>query len=113
MIKDCHAKRLRLLFRVAPTPEQPAVPVLAYLHKYSSIPAAPENATTMFIITKPATVRTKIINSSRIFRVYRLSPRIAGPAIRGVTPDTALDSYDSFNINKYYSLSDFSFVNQM
>lgn len=67
----------------------------------------------MFVITKPATAQTEIVHASRIVRVCRLSPRISGPAIRGVTPDTALDRYNTFYINKYYSVNDFLFINQM
>jgi hypothetical protein len=65
----------------------------------------------MFVVSKPAKVRTEIIDVPRIVRVCPLSPRISGPAILGVTPETALDSYNSFYVNKYYCMRDFVFMN--
>lgn len=67
----------------------------------------------MFVVTKPATVRTDIINVTQILQVCHLSPRISGPALQGVTPETTLDRYNAFYINKYYSLDDFSFINEI
>ncbi|CAE6434587.1 unnamed protein product [Rhizoctonia solani] len=111
-LKDCHAGRLRLIFRVIPPPLEPtASTVFAYIHRFSPIPSSPEGATGMFIVSKPERIRNDLVNLSRILRICPLSPHISGPAIPGVTPQTTLDRYSSFYLNKYHSMSDFLFLN--
>lgn len=101
------------MFRIAPTAERPASPVFAYIEKYLPIPSTPENATNMFVVSKPARVRTELVDVARITRVCPLSPRISGAAAPNVTPETTLDTYNSFYINKYYSISDFVYMNKL
>lgn len=67
----------------------------------------------MFVVKKPAETHSEIIRALRIVRVCPLAPRITGPALRNATPYTALDLYDEFYINKYYSISDFLYINNL
>jgi hypothetical protein len=67
----------------------------------------------MFVVKKPPRARNMFLYARQIIRICPLSPRIVGPARRDVAPETAMDSYDTFYINKYYSLDDFMYVNNI
>lgn len=67
----------------------------------------------MFVVKKPPGRRTAFVNATRVVRICPLSPRIAGPALPGVTPDTALDRYDVFYINEYHDMSDYLYINNL
>ncbi|CAE7129460.1 unnamed protein product [Rhizoctonia solani] len=113
-LRDCQAGRLRLIFRVLPLPPgRPTSTVFGYIHRFSPIPSSPESTTGMFVISKPARIRNDLVNLSRILRICPLSPQISGPAISGITPRTTLDRYSSFYLNKYHSMSDFLFLNNV
>ncbi|KAG9087311.1 hypothetical protein FS749_003000 [Ceratobasidium sp. UAMH 11750] len=114
-LQDCDIGRLRLVFCIVPTIQQPieSTPVFAYLHKFRSLPPSPENATNMFVISKPARLRAQIVEASKILRLCPLAPHISHSAIPGVTPQTTLDKYNTFYINKYRSISDFVFLNRL
>ncbi|QRV74372.1 beige protein [Ceratobasidium sp. AG-Ba] len=114
-LQDCNVGRLRLVFAIIPVTPQPSmrIPVFAYLHSYRSIPLAPENATNMFVVTKPARIQTTLINVARVIRICPLAPHISGAALPGVTPNTTLERYSSFYINKYHSIGDFVWLNDL
>ncbi|KAG8705112.1 hypothetical protein FRC08_001837 [Ceratobasidium sp. 394] len=116
-LQDCDIRRLRLIFCIVPTTEQPpsttSIPVFAYMHRFRSTLSGPENATGMFVVTKPAHIRPQLVEISRITRLCPLAPHIAGTALPGVTSQTTLDQYSSFYINKYRSMGDFVFLNNL
>lgn len=112
-LSDCHVSRIRLLFCIAATAERPASPIFAYIKKYLPIPSTPESATNMFVLSKPARERMDFVDVAQITRVCPLSPRISGTVTPGITPETTLDTYKSFYINKYHSTSDFVYMIQL
>ncbi|KAG8795971.1 hypothetical protein FRC12_007317 [Ceratobasidium sp. 428] len=113
-LQDCRIGRLRLIFRLPPsTPQTPAGPVFAYIHNFLSLPPRPENTTNMYVVTKPACLRPQIAELSDVIRLCPLAPLISGPGIPGVLPQTSLDKYSSFYVNKYRSISDFVFCNNI
>ncbi|KAG8708187.1 hypothetical protein FRC08_000066 [Ceratobasidium sp. 394] len=108
-LKDCKVGRIGLIFRIS-TPKRnntstPA-PTLVYLSAFLAISRAPEQVTQLYVVNKPERPRWIFLDARRIVRVCPLSPRFDGRAPRNVTPDTALDRYQSFYINKYFGLSD-------
>jgi hypothetical protein len=67
----------------------------------------------MFVVKKPENLQRAFIEATRLVRICPLSPRIAGPARRDANPQTALDCYNVFYINKYFTLNDFMYFNNM
>lgn len=67
----------------------------------------------MFVVRKPPILRSAFIRATQIVRVCPLSPRFAGKALDDATPETAIERYDTFYINKYYTLSDYMYLNKL
>ncbi|KAG8721103.1 hypothetical protein FRC09_008463 [Ceratobasidium sp. 395] len=113
-LQDCKIGQLQLIFCIPPSTSQTQPPpIFVYIHNFLSLPPAPEKATNMYVITKPACIRPKLVELSNIIHLCPLTPRISGPGIPGVTPQTSLDRYDSFYVNKFRSTRDFIFFNNI
>ncbi|KAG8735953.1 hypothetical protein FRC10_009957 [Ceratobasidium sp. 414] len=113
-LQECKVGRICLIFRIASMGKtKTQAPTLAYLVPFSAIPSSPEQITQLYVVKKLERGRGIFLNAVRIVRICPLSPRFSDVARRDVTPNTALDCYNTFYINKYFSLSDFLYVNNM
>ncbi|KAG9078838.1 hypothetical protein FS749_009099, partial [Ceratobasidium sp. UAMH 11750] len=114
---DCHVAQIRLIFWVTSADKRNEAthssPIFVYASAFLAVPRTPEISTGMFVINKPARGRMVLLEGKRIVRICPLSPRFSGPARRDVTPATAIESYSTFYINKYNSLSDFVYTNNL
>ncbi|KAG8692125.1 hypothetical protein FRC08_009995 [Ceratobasidium sp. 394] len=113
-LQECKVGRICLIFRIASMGKTKAqAPTLAYLVPLSAIPNSPEQITQLYVVKKLERRRGIFLDAARIVRICPLSPRFSDVARRDVTPNTALDCYNTFYINKYFSLSDFLYINNM